>query len=258
MNLARWICLLSLSTVAPLAFGVSSIYTVTSTGSGGACMANSTTDPSCTLDAAINAVGDGDFVRFAAAVQGRTIYGVYLRNDFGSVTIDGSPNGVTLDGAGSGPLLALNSGNVTLSHLNLQNSTANAIYDAGAALTIDSCTFEGNSTSSPSDANGGAVVQVGGSVLIVNSTFAGNVASGNGGAIYANGNLVIGNSTVTANRAANGGGIGGYGFTIMSSIVAGNSATTSSPDIYGSGYPTDSAGRSRSATTSSTILRVRV
>ena len=235
MNLARWICLLGLLIVAPLAFGVSSIYTVTGTGSGGACTANSTTDPNCTLDAAIYTAANGDTVRFAPGVQGQTICGTYpngtYQNTPPSVTIDGAPNGVKLDSCGGGPIFSFDSGTLVLSHLTLQNSPNNAIYDTGATLTIDSCAFVNNSTSSPSDANGGAVVQVLGSVLIVNSTFVGNSASGNGGAIYANGNVVIGNSTITGNSAGTGGGVGGYGITIMSSIIAGNSATNS-PDVY--------------------------
>ncbi|HXD83838.1 MAG TPA: choice-of-anchor Q domain-containing protein [Rudaea sp.] len=227
-----WAALL-LCAESPFALAANT-WTVTSTGSGGNCTANSSA-AGCTLDAAINAAGDGDLIHFSAAVQGQTISGVYLRNDFGSLTIDGSPGGMILDGGGNGPFLALNSGNITLSHMTFQHATANAIYNTGATMTIDSCAFLNNSTSSPSDANGGAVVQVAGSVFIVNSTFVGNSASGNGGAINAYGNVVISNSTITANHAgSNGGGIGGYGFTIMSSIVAGNTAANN-PDIYGFG-----------------------
>ena len=231
---SSWVALL-LFTVAPFA-QAANVWTVTATGGGGACTANSTTDPNCTFDAAIYTAANGDAVRFSPGVQGQTICGTYpngtYQNTPPSVTIDGAPNGVKLDSCGGGPIFAFDSGTLVLSHLTLQNSPNNAIYDTGAALTIDSCAFVNNSTSSPSDANGGAVVQVGGSVFIVNSTFVGNSASGNGGAIYANGNVVISNSTITANHAAqNGGGIGGYGITIMSSIVAGNSATNS-PDAY--------------------------
>lgn len=232
-----WAALL-LCAASPFALAANT-WTVTSTGSGGACTANSTTDANCTLDAAIYTAANGDTVRFAPGVQGQTICGTYpngtYQNTPPSVTIDGAPNGVRLDSCGSGPIFSFDSGALVLSHLTLQNSPNNAIYNSGATLTIDSCAFLNNSTSSPSDANGGAVVQVAGSVFIVNSTFVGNSASGNGGAINAYGNVVISNSTITANHAgSNGGGIGGYGFTIMSSIVAGNTAANN-PDIYGFG-----------------------
>ncbi len=231
---SSWVALL-LFTAAPFA-QAANVWTVTATGSGGVCTANSTTDPNCTLDAAIYTAANGDTVRFASNVQGQTICGTYpngtYQNTPPSVSIDGAPNGVKLDSCGAGPIFAFDSGTLALSHLTLQNSPNDAIYNSGANVTVDSCTFAGNSASG-SAPNGGAVAQVGGSVFIINSTFAGNSASGNGGAIYASGNVVISNSTISANHAPIGGGIGGYGFTIMSSIVAGNSATTSSPDVYG-------------------------
>jgi hypothetical protein len=224
---------LLLCAAAPFALAANT-WTVTSTGSGGACTANSTSDPNCTLDAAIYTAANGDTVRFAPSVQGQTICGTYpnitYQNTPPSVTIDGSPNGVVLDSCGSGPIFALDSGNVTFSHLTLQNSPNVAIYDTGANVTVDSCTFKGNSASGGAP-SGGAIAQVGGSVFVVNSTFVGNTASGNGGAIGAYGNVVISNSTITGNHATNGGGIGGYGITVMSSIIAGNSATNS-PDAY--------------------------
>lgn len=227
-----WIGLL-LCVVAPFTQAANT-WTVTSTGSGGACTANSTSDPNCTLDAAIYTAANGDTVVFAPSIQGQTICGTYpngtYQNTPPSVTIDGSPNGVVLDSCGNGPIFALDSGNLTFSHLTLQNSPSVAIYDTGANVTVDSCTFKGNSASGGAP-SGGAIAQVGGSVFIVNSTFVGNTASGNGGAIAAYGNVVISNSTITGNHATNGGGIGGYGITIMSSIVAGNSATNS-PDAY--------------------------
>ena len=230
---ACWAGLL-LCAAAPFALAANT-WTVTSTGSGGACTANSTSDPNCTLDAAIYTATDGDMVVFAPSIQGQTICGTYpngtYQNTPPSVTIDGSPNGVVLDSCGSGPIFGLDSGNVTFSHLTLQNSPSVAIYDTGANVTVDSCTFKGNSASGGAP-SGGAIAQVGGAVLIVNSTFTNNSASSNGGAIAAYGNVTISNSTITGNHAANGGGVGGYGITIMSSIVAGNSASTSSPDIY--------------------------
>ncbi len=226
-----WVGLL-LCAAAPFALAANT-WTVTSISGGGACTANSTSDPNCTLDAAIYTATDGDTVVFAPGIQGQTICGTYPngthQNTPPSVTIDGSPNGVKLDGCGSGPIFAFDSGTLVLSHLTLQHSTSDAIYNIGANLAVDSCTFTGN-VAGGSPANGGGIDQVGGYVLVMNSTFTGNTAS-QGGAINAYGNVVISNSTITGNSAGTGGGVGGYGITIMSSIIAGNSATNS-PDAY--------------------------
>lgn len=226
-----WAVLL-LCAAAPFARAANT-WTVTAGGSGGSCTADVTTDPNCTLDAAIAVAGDGDTIFFAAAVQGSTI----RLNDTNALTagliIDASPDGVILDGGDSGSIFYLQSGTFVLSHLTLQNGNPNAIFNAGAMLTVNSCTFKANSAAITGDTHGGAINAVSGYVTVINSTFIGNSSSIGGGAIWSSGNVSVSNSTITGNSSANGGGIGGYGFTIMSSIVAGNSATTSAPDVYG-------------------------
>ena len=73
-------------------------------------------------------------------------------------------------------------------------------------------------------------------MAIANSTISGNSADVRGGGLYARnkGALALANATITDNTAPEGSGVAdnadqsGYGFTITSSIVAGNHATTGS------------------------------
>lgn len=208
-------------------------WTVTATDSGGACTADSTTDADCTLDAAITAAGSGDLIQFDASIQGQTIT-LATQTLSLSLTIDGSPGGVALDGAGNHPLfdVGLNA-TVRFSHLTFQNGHAptnasgGAIYNSGAT-TLDSCTVAHNSA----DLYGGGIYNEG-SLSLYNSTIADNSAH-SGGGIFNNNALTLGNSTVAANTAAVlGGGI--YltqGTTnLLSNIVATNTAG-SGPDIY--------------------------
>lgn len=78
---------------------------------------------------------------------------------------------------------------------------------------------------------GGAVFSRGGNLIIQNSTLTGNFAGPRGGAVSAYGTLTILNSTITNNGAVTsyfgtGGGIAfnGYGMTITSSTISGNTA----------------------------------
>ena len=212
-----------------------STWTVTGTGSGGACVADSTTDANCTLDVAIADAGNGDTIHFSASVQGQTIVG-----NFGfstGLTIDASPNGVVLDGGGSFAVVYVASGLVTLSHLTIQhgqgNNSGGGIYNLGANLTVDFCTVANNNAAS---AGAGIYTNSGTTTTIINSTLASNTGVVGSG-IYANGDLVIANSTVTGNSASGGYGGGvfaGSSFTLASSIIAGN-VGFGAPDIDSSG-----------------------
>jgi len=175
-------------------------WTVTTTNSGGICTADSTTDANCTLDAAITVTANGDTILFALPVQTQTIQ-LATQSLNKSITIDGSPNGVVLDGNDTHPFFYFISGNATvlLSHLTFQHGhgapVAGAIYISDATVTIDSCAFVHNSASS-----GGAIFDSYASLTILNSTFGDNQAAfsgGGGGAIFHGGpSLVIANSTI--------------------------------------------------------------
>ncbi len=230
-----WAALL-LCAASPFALAANT-WTVTSTGSGGACTANSTTDPSCTLGAAIADAADGDTVLFAPAIQGSTIccsFGLTA-----GLTIDGGSKGMILDGGGFGGVFYINSGNVVLSHLTIQhgigNNSGGGIVNYGANLVIDSCTIANNTAT----VAGAGMYLSGGTTTIINSTFADNT-SVVGGGIYALGALVIANSTFTGNTASGGYGGGLYAggsFTLFSSVIAGNTGF-GAPDIDSSATTT--------------------
>jgi hypothetical protein len=112
-----------------------------------------------------------------------------------------------------------------------------AIDSPGIFLTVSDSTFSGNSAG-----NGGAISIGNDGVSIANSTFDSNFASGEAGAIYSdfNANYSLTNCTLARNSAGVGGGLGliGGSFTLLNTIVAGNSASTA-PDVSG---PIDSLG----------------
>ena len=229
----RWICSVALLAAMSTAHAVSTIWTVTSTGSGGTCTPNSTSDADCTLDDAIADAANGDVVEFAAGVQGQTIV-TSEQTITVDLTIDASPGGVTLDGGSANPLIGITSGaTVQLSHASLQHGAAGATGSGGAVyndgtLTLDSCTVGHNSAG----VSGGGIYNDG-SLTISNSTIADNTAT-SGGGILSNGTLVIGNSTIAGNSAASlGGGMyltGGYEL-LLSDLIAGNTAGNG-PDIF--------------------------
>lgn len=120
-------------------------------------------------------------------------------------------NGVTLTRSGSwaaendtSQLLYISDATVSLGRLHFKNGRATsygaAIRNNGGTITLESCIFSGNSTSSPS-AMGGAVYNDG-TIYIKGCTFYENSSAGGGGAVYNNnsriltltGNLFFGNS----------------------------------------------------------------
>jgi len=151
-------------------------WTVTTTANGGTCTAGSTTDLNCTLDAAVTAAGNGDTILFAPAVQTQTIFFQLLGNLTASVTIDGSPGGVVLDGSGNHDMFYITGApTVVLSHLTFQHglgtADGGALYIDNGNVTVDSCTFAHNTA-----AIGGAIYFNSGSLTILNSTLFDNHA----------------------------------------------------------------------------------
>jgi len=146
----------------------------------------------------------------------------------GPVTINGN-NATRVFNVLSGATVAMV--NLTLTGGNGSGGDGGAIENSGT-LTLAGVTLNGNAAS-----NGGAI-RNDGSLTILNSTLPGNSAAQDGGAIF-NGaahSLTLTNVTVTGNSATqNGGGIANNGIASLgNTIIAGNSATTSAPDIFGS------------------------
>ena len=96
------------------------------------------------------------------------------------------------------------------------------IYNANT-LTVNSCTFVGNSAD-----RGGGISSPGGTLAVTSSTITGNTTAngwrGEGGGIYTGGSATVVSSTIADNSAVNGGGIFWSAGTIVlnNTIVATN------------------------------------
>ena len=156
-----------------------------------------------------------------------------------------------------------NEGTLTVSNSML---SGNSSYEFGGGienegtLTVNNSTFSGNSTTSTFLGVGGGIENEG-ALTVTNSTLSGNTAAVRGGGIDNDGTLTVSNSTLSENSAPQGGGInnafsctltvsnstisgntasssgGGINndgtLTLLSTIVAGNTATADDPDIDG-------------------------
>ncbi|APB32318.1 filamentous hemagglutinin family outer membrane protein [Gloeomargarita lithophora Alchichica-D10] len=177
---------------------------------------------------------------------------------------DSIVSGNTANGSGGG----INSGIVTLTNSTVSENTVTVGNGGGiranGTVTLTNSTVSGNVVTTR---NGGGI-NAGGTVTLTNSTVSDNTANKEGGGIRANGTVTLTNSTVSGNTAGtkgggiltfstggtirnstiafntadNSGGIFRNGGTIDigNSIVAQNTATTTSPDIgsstVGTGY----------------------
>jgi hypothetical protein len=136
-----------------------------------------------------------------------------------------------------------------------------AISVSGAATTVSNCTLSSNSatsgggifadgtlivsdstvsTNTATSQGGGIYNYTYGQGTVSNSTLSGNFAgnfavNGSGGGIYNAGTLTVSSSTLSANSANQGGGIGASAGTLLlqNTLVAGNHATNSGPDLSG-------------------------
>lgn len=179
---------------------------------------NNTTDPAsvsgngfCTLREAIDnanarsdtsggdcvaGTGDDDIV---FSVSGTITLGTNgsLPTILNMLTIDGTGETITVDGAAMYQVMVVRSGaTLTLNDLTIADGNATlggGILNSGT-LTITGSSFSGNSA----EAGGG--IDNGGTLTVTNSTFSDNKASNSsGGGIYNSGTLTVTNSTFSGN-----------------------------------------------------------
>jgi CSLREA domain-containing protein len=170
---------------------------------------------------------------------------VLLITDDAGLTIDGRKAKITVSGNDAVRVFRVEPGAV----FNLRNLTVadgNSFFGAGllnngGEVQVWNSTFSGNSASD----NGGAIENSGGGALTVtNSTISGNSAGGVGGGILnASGTLTVTNSTFSGNSSA--GGVGGGGIyndlgtlEVTNSTFSGNSATDTGGGITNSSFGT--------------------
>lgn len=161
-----------------------------------------------------------------------------------TVTVNGTGQTITLDGAGKYPILRINGGSasVTLTALTLSNAVCNPKKGGGAAitnfavLTVNVSTFRGNAAGYC--AGGGAINNEGGTLNVNNSTFSNNSAvNAAGGAILNSGSAYIYNSTFKGNNAENGGAI--YNFNEAALTVSSSTFKKNTEADYGAGIFND-------------------
>ena len=127
-----------------------------------------------------------------------------------------------------------NLGTLTVASSTISNNATSA--DGGGIFSSVSLSV-GSSTISNNLASGeGGGIYFGGTATVFSSTIASNTATGAGGGIgnTSNGTIRVFSSTIAGNSTSGtGGGISGGGLSLISAIVATNTATASSPDCNG-------------------------
>jgi hypothetical protein len=136
-----------------------------------------------------------------------------------------------------------NAGTLTISNSTLSGNAAKGrgfsaargggIYNVGQ-LTINKSTLNGNTAFSGVGGTGGGIFNGGATMMITNSTIAGNSSAGAGGGIYNARNLKISSSTVSGNSGGIYSAVGSP--TLQDSIVANNSAGNCGGTMTSHGY----------------------
>jgi len=155
----------------------------------------------------------------------------------GAVTITRSTIADNTAGHDGGGLFNTDAAVATVDQTTIRDNTAGndgggVVHRSTSAFTLTASTVSGNAA----EQNGGGVLN-GGAMTLLNSTVSGNEAAADGGGLFneGGGTLTVTLSTITANTAAYGGGIRNASlFTpvnLGNTIVAGNTATTSGPDL---------------------------
>ena len=186
------------------------------------------------LPPAAASAGDSSTITFASSLNGDSISGVGFISPTGTGTITVVGGGqITLTGGepffpqiqGGAPL--------TLDGLNFVSNPSEiggAIYNDYCVMTLNDCTFTGNSATS---GGGGAIDNDSSGTLIINDcTFYNNLAAGDGGAILNSGSLTVIGCTFDGNSSdgGEGGAIANFGsLSVVNSTFYSNGYTSSNP-----------------------------
>jgi hypothetical protein len=186
-----------------------------------------------TIGHAISLASSGDSIVVAAAIYTENLtIGINLK-------VIGSGAATTIiDGGGTGTVVGISSGHVTLSKVMIRNGAkvpnGGGIYNTGT-LTINNVTLTANSVASGNQARGGGIFSDG-TLTINNSAISGNTAAGTyagiGGGIYNSGTMTINDSTLSGNTASGAGAYGG-GISNLAGKATINNSTISSNTASG-------------------------
>ncbi|BDI27967.1 hypothetical protein CCAX7_000180 [Capsulimonas corticalis] len=163
----------------------------------------------------------GSTITFQKGLSGKIILSPTLQA-LPTITV-----GATIQGPGASLIAVDGSGTYRPFHINSASST----------VTISGLTIQ-NGMDSGGTGGAGILVESG-SLVLLNSTLANNIATGNGGAILNYGTATVQNCTLSKNSAYNGGGIYNYTYSgaggntaLTKCALTGNSATINGGGIY--------------------------
>jgi hypothetical protein len=189
----------------------------------------------------IFAISSGENVTVSGLTltEGSSSKGGALANNGGKVHLDldviESNVGTSSGGAIANPSGSLSMSGCLVSDNHVESYGSGGLYIGGGVVTIESSTFTANNCVY----DGGAIAVRGGSLNLIDSTLASNVAGAYGGGAYVYPSVSVTanlfDSTIADNTAGAGGGVLAVSADVTSgnTIVADNSATTG-PDFYGS------------------------
>ena len=171
------------------------------------------------------AVGLGGGI--AIASDGAGYGGGDLKISGGTISSNSANSGGAIgDGIGG-----LAGGAITITGATLSHNTANnggSIYLQSGALTITQSTVSDNAASY----EGGGIYNTSGTMTLTNDTLCGNSAAQGGGICVNSGAVTLTNDTFSGNSASDGGGV--YGAVQAgNTIIAGNTAGSTGPDVDG-------------------------
>jgi hypothetical protein len=205
---------------------------------GGSDTGNSCTDmahPCATISHAVAVAADGDTIVVGPGTFTETVTVPASPSAAHTLTITGSAGGTTIQGIGGASVVSLQSGTtVTLSQLTITGGTENGgVANSGSATLIrDAVTGNGSGLNFGFGDGGGIANAAGATMQLSDSTVANNNAFGAfsmGGGISNHGTLVVTDSTIAGNGAGQvgGGGISNTGTaTLSGTIISDNHAGT--------------------------------
>lgn len=191
----------------------------------------------CSLRDALNLAnshGAGDVVT-VTGLQGTIALGSPLPDVTSDLNIDGpGANLFSISGGGAYQVFNITNPNgiTNFSGLTIANGSSSSdgggISNNGSVLTLNNCAFSNNSATKGASGGGLANLNTAGTATVTSCTFSGNNAL-NGAATYNLGTLVVENSTFNGNTASGTGSSGGGIFNqgpaeVASSTVVGNTA----------------------------------
>ncbi|MDA1049213.1 MAG: S8 family serine peptidase [Planctomycetota bacterium] len=122
----------------------------------------------------------------------------------------------------------------TISNNQALSGLGGGVFNNGGDVTIRRSTLSANHAGTD---GGAALNNFIGTLTIINSTISANTAGGDGGGIrqIGSGSTTLQNATVTNNSATNAGGVlqVSGAVNVINTIIAGNTATSSHPDVMG-------------------------